>query len=369
MGLFGKSMREEELEEQLHTLKSEVTTLRKENHALEEEARDLRTRTNEAEEFVGTLKLVSRSLGEFGESMLTSQKGLAEMNSTLESKRDDAARSIEITDASRNTMNAFNSNLAELSNDSRSTMEQVRGLNTSTQKISDILALIKDIADQTNLLALNAAIEAARAGEAGRGFAVVADEVRKLAERTTSATSEIGQLLTSIQSDTESALSSIENLSGQAGRFATEGDSAASRLEEVATLTNSISASSDLAQLRGFVELAKLDHLVFKFDVYQVFFGTNRKTPEEIGSHTNCRLGHWYYEGEGRTRFAGLDGFANLESAHKEFHRLGRDAVSQFNAGRPNDSANSLSKMEAASLQVVDSLDRMVADLSSNVTV
>lgn len=109
----------------------------------------------------------------------------------------------------------------------------VQVLGERSREISGIVQTIREIADQTNLLALNAAIEAARAGEQGRGFAVVADEVRKLAERTSVATGEIATLISAIQQETDSAITSISAGTGQAEVGASLAEDAAKALERI----------------------------------------------------------------------------------------------------------------------------------------
>ena len=109
----------------------------------------------------------------------------------------------------------------------------VESLGARSEQIGNIVGTIEDIADQTNLLALNAAIEAARAGEQGRGFAVVADEVRALAERTTKATREIGEMIKTIQKETKSAVTAMEEGVGEVERGTEDAARSGKALEEI----------------------------------------------------------------------------------------------------------------------------------------
>ncbi|MFA7402356.1 MAG: methyl-accepting chemotaxis protein [Pelobacteraceae bacterium] len=109
----------------------------------------------------------------------------------------------------------------------------VASLGTRSEQIGNIVGTIEDIADQTNLLALNAAIEAARAGEQGRGFAVVADEVRALAERTTKATREIGEMIKAIQKETQSAVDAMEEGVQEVERGTKDASRSGQALEEI----------------------------------------------------------------------------------------------------------------------------------------
>ena len=120
------------------------------------------------------------------------------------------------------------------------TSQPVEGLGQRSDQIGAIVNTIQDIADQTNLLALNAAIEAARAGEQGRGFAVVADEVRALAERTTKATKEIASMIKSIQSETQSAVESMVEGVQEVQRGTAETSRSGEALEDILTKINEL---------------------------------------------------------------------------------------------------------------------------------
>ncbi|HEY3307391.1 MAG TPA: methyl-accepting chemotaxis protein [Desulfuromonadaceae bacterium] len=122
----------------------------------------------------------------------------------------------------------------------RNSAKAVESLGSRSDQIGEIVGTIEDIADQTNLLALNAAIEAARAGEQGRGFAVVADEVRALAERTTRATREIGEMIKAIQSETKGAVIAMEEGVVEVGKGSEKAANSGKALEQILEQINAV---------------------------------------------------------------------------------------------------------------------------------
>ncbi|NNF41051.1 MAG: chemotaxis protein, partial [Woeseiaceae bacterium] len=122
------------------------------------------------------------------------------------------------------------------------TSKRIKRLGESSQEIGNIVELINDIAEQTNILALNASIQASMAGEAGRGFAVVADEVQRLAERSTNATKQIEVLVRTIQSDTNEAVVSMERSTTDVVGGALLAENAGAALDEIEQVSNQIAS-------------------------------------------------------------------------------------------------------------------------------
>lgn len=172
---------------------------------------------------------------------------MQEMSSTVlqvsdnSNKAADAAR--KASDTAKHGGSIVEDTLAKMRNIAesvRGTARKMDELGKSSDQIGRIIGVIDDIADQTNLLALNAAIEAARAGEQGRGFAVVADEVRKLAERTTTATKEIAQMIKNIQDETKVAVGAMEQGTKQVEEGVTSTAKAGDSLKEIIEMSEQV---------------------------------------------------------------------------------------------------------------------------------
>lgn len=180
-----------------------------------------------------------------------------------------AERSVQIAANGADVVNRSIEGMDIIREQIQETSKRIKRLGESSQEIGNIVALINDIADQTNILALNAAIQASMAGEAGRGFAVVADEVQRLAERSASATKQIETLVKTIQTDTNEAVISMEQTTSEVVRGANLSKDAGVALDEIQNVSGNlaklIASISDAAKLQS----ASAGHIATTMNVVQ----------------------------------------------------------------------------------------------------
>ncbi len=343
-------------------------------------------------------------------------------NASMASETSSVAKKIaeegkQVSDGAVKTVeNVFNSTL-ELAG-------MVEKLNKRVNEIGSIITVIKDIADQTNLLALNAAIEAARAGEQGRGFAVVADEVRKLAEKTIKATVEISEKINAVQKESQQTMKSMNIASGQVTQAteyikqvgsslgniveavqkvsdqitqiaaAVEEQSATSEevarnVENTSVITKEIEkVSSDVMnevfamikiaeELRnstiGFrtkgkeqmaFDLAKTEHKVLIGKVASCIKAGAQLDVSQIPDHHTCRFGHWY-DGEGAQKYGHLPSLRAVIGPHERFHNLAKKAVSEFNTSRNGNSMRMYQELEGLMNELDNYFERIKHEIKA----
>lgn len=231
--------------EQLRELVANVVATAESVAGASNETRAIALRLTEASEHQSSqISTTTKSIASIADNLTSVSSDAEELASVAQSSVDVARTGNQVVQNSIRGMNDIREQIQD-------TAKRIKRLGESSQEIGDIVSLINDIADQTNILALNASIQAAMAGEAGRGFAVVADEVQGLAERAAASTKKIESLVRAIQTDTNETVASMEQTTSEVVRGAELANSAGESLTEIqstsenlATLILAISTSA-----------------------------------------------------------------------------------------------------------------------------
>lgn len=296
--------------------------------------------------------------------------------------------------------------------------EDIDRLNKEVDQTYKIINIIEEIAEQTNLLALNASIEAARAGDAGQGFAVVAQEVRKLSENTKSqvdriiknmetllsvsnqvtertvetgesvkesveasrhAEKELKKIIDTMQrindetsqiaGMSEEQASTIEDISERNERMYDLSESVQSLSKETARIIYELSQEMNdyrislldtqiVSDAKDIIKMAITDHLLWKWRIYNMLLGFEEVALDEVTSEHNCRLGKWYYS-DLPERITRLSQFKQLEKPHSRVHNLAVLAVQSYHQENYDEAQRALEELETNSREVVQLLEEL----------
>jgi len=344
--MFGSSAKIEALkirhQEEVQALKSENNALQATINSLETNLSQVTdTKTDKIQNEV--LAVLLKSYGSGTDFVLKNIMGnlsmldeINELNAKNGDKMADVGSETRTIASTIETLQQFSNQLGDDSN----------SLNDSVLSIAEIINLIKDISDQTNLLALNAAIEAARAGEHGRGFAVVADEVRKLAERTQKATQEIEININGLKQNSNSMLEISTTFVGETTKVMDILDVFNDNVDNVVNNSASIRAKTENVTNEINVSNGKLNHIILKLEAYQLILNGKEAT---LTDEHSCEFSKWFTVAIGSFLKGKTSAINSVTKHHSNVHVGLSETIHLFKEGKNDQALARLKDVENSS--------------------
>ncbi len=303
-----------------------------------------------------------------GSKLLSSQHDIKQIAQQMEEAEAQTQVTVEQAIEGNLAVNEVQADLSMLKDISAKMAISSKDLEDNSQVIADVSSLIASIADQTNLLALNAAIEAARAGEQGRGFAVVADEVRSLASTTKEATDQIASAISDILVTKDEFVEQSGTFSQTTERFDGVMAQFSGVFSEFTDKAQVALSKVSQAKFLSQVDLAKLDHFVYMQNAYTALDkGVESEEADKVKvDHEKCRFGQWVAN-EGQKNYGHLPEFSNINLPHLTVHGSVHYCMEviqyddwTFDKDTMDQLFKSFNEAEDASERLIGTLDKMV---------